>query len=271
MTSTGKPQPTDYDEFAEIYDAEYADYPAAAGDTAFYREVAVGVSGPVLEFACGTGRITCELAGAGIDVIGVDISEKMLARARRKVDELPAPHGTVRLHQGDMRSTRIASGLELAIIGFRSFMLLLDTVDQLATLENVRSQLDLRGRLVVSLFVPTLKRLMKYATAQPGEYRFFREFAHPNGVDRIVEHERVSCDELTQIGTHLLRHTTVDGLGQKLDVVERRLVLRWTTPSEMGHLAARAGFETEHIFADYRRTPFGAGSTEMIWVLRKPE
>jgi 2-polyprenyl-3-methyl-5-hydroxy-6-metoxy-1,4-benzoquinol methylase len=39
---------------------------------------------PVLELACGTGRITIPLAKEGFKVSGLDISESMLAEAKKK-------------------------------------------------------------------------------------------------------------------------------------------------------------------------------------------
>ena len=39
--------------------------------------------GPVLELGCGTGRVSLPLARAGVDLVGIDRSAPMLARARR--------------------------------------------------------------------------------------------------------------------------------------------------------------------------------------------
>jgi 2-polyprenyl-3-methyl-5-hydroxy-6-metoxy-1,4-benzoquinol methylase len=49
---------------------------------AFLAELAA--SGLVLELAIGTGRIALPLAERGIDVHGIDASEKMVARLRSK-------------------------------------------------------------------------------------------------------------------------------------------------------------------------------------------
>ena len=38
----------------------------------------------VLDAGCGTGRVAIELAARGIDVVGVDVDETMLAAARAK-------------------------------------------------------------------------------------------------------------------------------------------------------------------------------------------
>jgi 2-polyprenyl-3-methyl-5-hydroxy-6-metoxy-1,4-benzoquinol methylase len=42
----------------------------------------------VLDAGCGTGRVAIELAGRGIDVVGVDVDESMLATARRLAPQL---------------------------------------------------------------------------------------------------------------------------------------------------------------------------------------
>ena len=54
-----------------------------AGDVD-YERLARETSGPVLELACGTGRIALPLAERGLDVAGVDASDGMLAIAERK-------------------------------------------------------------------------------------------------------------------------------------------------------------------------------------------
>jgi len=48
----------------------------------FYVEMAHGRDGPVLDLACGTGRLTIPLARAGKQVTGGDLSPHMLQRAR---------------------------------------------------------------------------------------------------------------------------------------------------------------------------------------------
>jgi 2-polyprenyl-3-methyl-5-hydroxy-6-metoxy-1,4-benzoquinol methylase len=68
--------------FVEAYDAFYSSsLPNIAGDVAFYERVAREAGGPVLELACGTGRIALPLAKAGLHVTGVDQSEAMRTEA----------------------------------------------------------------------------------------------------------------------------------------------------------------------------------------------
>lgn len=55
-------------------------------DRCWRRRAARGLHGSVLDVACGTGDMMLELRRRGCDVTGVDISEEMLAIAKRKVE-----------------------------------------------------------------------------------------------------------------------------------------------------------------------------------------
>ena len=74
---------------ADEYDARY-ERRAAAGESVHGEAVFVMRFAPssVLDAGCGTGRVARELARRGIDVVGIDIDEDMLATARRKAPQL---------------------------------------------------------------------------------------------------------------------------------------------------------------------------------------
>jgi 2-polyprenyl-3-methyl-5-hydroxy-6-metoxy-1,4-benzoquinol methylase len=76
--------------FVRAYDAFYVGGAPIPGDVAFYERLAQETGGPVLELACGTGRIALALAEKGLDVTGVDISDGMLTVARHKAAGRPA-------------------------------------------------------------------------------------------------------------------------------------------------------------------------------------
>ena len=72
-----------YDEWnAEIDYAAWAD-----GIEGFFTKYAEGKVADVLDLACGTGRMTIELAKRGYDMIGVDRSPEMLDFARTAAEE----------------------------------------------------------------------------------------------------------------------------------------------------------------------------------------
>ncbi len=83
------------------YDAAWTKMAAAGepihGEVDLVLELAaehdLGESPTMFDAGCGTGRVAIELAARGIDVVGVDLDEAMLAEARAKDPGLRWTHG----------------------------------------------------------------------------------------------------------------------------------------------------------------------------------
>src|SRR5688500_6130287 len=94
----------------------YADpqnYDVLENDTgvAFYTALAQEAGGPVLELACGTGRVSIPIARLGFPVTGVDLVPGMLEQARRKSAGLP-----VRWVEGDGRAFDLGDQFRLIFL-----------------------------------------------------------------------------------------------------------------------------------------------------------
>lgn len=97
---------TFYDAIAEDYAAMFRDaLPAMPLDRATMAGFAelVGEGGEVADLGCGPGRVTAHLASLGLSVFGLDLSESMLAIARRENPGL-------RFEQGSMRHLDLPDG-----------------------------------------------------------------------------------------------------------------------------------------------------------------
>ena len=111
--------------------------------------------GPALEFAVGTGRIGVPLAAAGVSVSGVELSEPMIARLRRKVDEQTLP-----VVLGDMATATVPGQFSLVYLVFNTMSNLRTQAEQVQCFRNAARQLRTRGRFVIELWVPPLHRLV---------------------------------------------------------------------------------------------------------------
>ena len=104
----------------------------------FYINLARGSAGPVLDVACGTGRVLLHCLEAGVDIEGVDLFEPMLERLRRKA----ADRGLVpTLHQADMSQLALGRQFDLVMIPFNAVIHNMTQAAQLACFEGCRRHL----------------------------------------------------------------------------------------------------------------------------------
>jgi SAM-dependent methyltransferase len=127
----------------------------------------------LLEIGCGTGRVSGPLAAAGYRVVGIDINEGALRRAR---EQAPGPH-YICLDQRDVGSLR--DPFDAAIILWNSLGFASRSDDE-AMLADVRGILRSGGKLLLDLYHPT------WLAAQPIE----TTTADGVVVRRWVEHDQ---------------------------------------------------------------------------------
>jgi SAM-dependent methyltransferase len=125
---------------AELYDWECAHVARRTDqDVGYYTDLARRTGGPVLELACGTGRVTAPLAATGVAVVGLDVDAAMLAVARRRC---PA----VSLLRADMLRFRLRRRFPLVVVAYNGLQLV-DPAGQAEVLACVREHLAPDGIL----------------------------------------------------------------------------------------------------------------------------
>lgn len=252
-----------YDSFiAEYYDGS----PVVTGrtqDIAFYRQAAWELGDPVLELGCGTGRVTMAIAEAGYRVMGLDLSEKMLARAAAKRAALPREsRERVHLIQGDMTQFDLREKFRLIIIPFRPFQHLLETQQQLDCLTSARRHLRPGGHLIVDFFQTDPRRMHDTAFS---EEQLVGEYEMPGG-RRVRLTERVArFHRAKQSNDVEMIYAVTHPSGQQ----ERHtfaFTVRYFFRFEVEHLLARCGFLVAAVYGNFDRTPLIDTSPEMIYV-----
>jgi SAM-dependent methyltransferase len=247
--------------FVEAYDAFYPDAPAI---TDFYERLARESGGPVLELACGTGRFALALARRGLDVTGADISEGMLAVARRKAVSLPAVAAQrLTFACQDMSALALDRRFGFVFIPARSFQHLLTADLQKQTLAAVRRHLVAGGRLSLNLFDPRLDLLIDENAPVPK-----LSGIHPvTGRRYLGEMVQTRFDHLAQVRHDLWRYAELAENSAVLAEDWREMALRWTYRWELRHLLELCGFTMEAEYSDFAGSPPAYGK-ELIVITR---
>jgi SAM-dependent methyltransferase len=250
-----------YDTIARFYDAENAEM---TDDLMLYSEIADETGGPVLDIGCGTGRVMLHLAQEGLITVGVDRSEAMLERGRRKLAVMPDLKTRVTFVQGDALDAAFTHRFKLIIVPYNGFMHVSEQVDQLAALRHFASLLEDDGLLVLDL--PNAGEA--FGTQDDGSVVLERMFTEPESGHMVMQQSVSTLDRIAQ----QLHVTWIYDEISDTSAVQRTvapLVLRYVFCGEMNLLLKLTGLELVQMYGDYMRDPFVEGSPRMIVLARK--
>jgi SAM-dependent methyltransferase len=246
-----------FDAFARLYDWEHDRYLL---DVDVHLGFARRFGGPLLELACGTGRLLGPLAQSGFAVTGVDSSTAMLQRARDRIARLGVEATLV---EQRIESLDLPTQFRTIILGLDSFGLLIKRDDQLSALRAARAQATHDGRLILDVSNGNLRgsseppeellhdlTLPDPATGRPITKFILRRARPSEQLDELL----FFYDEQDERG--YLRRTSVE------------LRLRWFTRFELELLLQNAGWQVEELYGNYNMEPYGADSDRILIVAR---
>src|SRR5687768_628930 len=120
----------------------------------FYVRLAQEANGPVLELACGTGRILIPCLQSGVDIEGLDLFEPLLNRLRTKA---AAKGLSPKLHQADMSDFSLSRRFALVMIPFNAFIHNMTQETQIRCLQLCREHLLPGGTFAFDTFFSGLE------------------------------------------------------------------------------------------------------------------
>lgn len=241
-------------EDAELYDVILGEL---GFDRDFYLELARSCKGPVLEVACGTGRILLPCLMAGVDIDGLDLYPPMLEELRKKAAKLGC---NPRLYVSDMRDFTLPRRYELVFIAFNGFVHNLTTEDQLQTLRVCREHLQPGGVLVFNIYFPGLEII----AGKEGVPVLEGEVKHPVTGSPVRIYDTRSYNRVEQVQHSIMEIQELDPSGRVAAVHKSETYMRWTFKHEMGLLLRVAGFQNWQIYGDFDRRPLTSEKDQMI-------
>jgi SAM-dependent methyltransferase len=259
---------------------------------AFYSALARETGGPILEIACGTGRVSIPIARLGLAVTGLDLVPGMLERARRKAAGLPT-----RWVEGDARTFDLGEQFRLVFLTGNAFQMFLTRADQEALLARVRVHLHEEGLFAFETRNPRWTNLTPPDQVEHGEGLFAflesrtEEEEGQSYTDSSGHEVRVSRTQVYDHVAQVLHWTTYRRWGpasanppprgestlrstrKRVALQEQtkitRIAVRFTFPQELAALLHYNGFNLIRQYGDWNLEPLSAGSPSIICVCRR--
>jgi SAM-dependent methyltransferase len=234
------------------YDAFNQPY---ADDLKFLLAEAKKARGPVLELACGTGRLTIPLKKAGVDVTGLDLAAPMLAQARAKA---AASGVKINFLRGDARKFRLGKRFKLIFMAFNSMQHLGRREDIEGLFACVRRHLAPGGRFLFDVFNPNPHCLVR----DTDELLPVAYYPDPAGGGKMLVNEQYSYDRAAQV-SRLTWHYRREKDGKTL---KKSLNLRCFYPEELLALVHYNGFKVLARYGDFERGPFTGEAMKQVLI-----
>jgi SAM-dependent methyltransferase len=235
------------DRIADVYDSLHPGELLDTASTVGFLAARAG-AGPVLELAIGTGRVALPLVARGLELHGIDASEKMVSKLRAKDGGRDLP-----VAMGDFKDVPVEGRFSLIYLTFNTIYALTTQDDQVTCFQNVAEHLTDDGVFVLDAFVPDVARFDRNQRTQVNEIELDRVFMD------VSRHDPVSQTVTSQ-------HLIVGTGGVEMYPVH----IRYIWPSEFDLMARLAGLELKERFAGYREQPFTSSSGAHVSVYGRP-
>lgn len=246
----------DYDLIAPFYDIEHAHFDE---DLNLYANFAELCGSPLLELACGSGRLLVPLAREGYKLTGVDNSASMLNLAQHALEQAEVV-AQCTLVQENMSRLHLGQKFRLAFIALGSFGHVCTRREQRQTLAVVRDHLTPGGRFILDISNADVR----YMEQLSGQMLHQGTWKRDDGT--LLSHFVSPASSLTK---HMLELTHFYDEHQQGEAVRRTVTtthLYLFEKNEVELLLEEAGFGITDVYGDYELSPFEHDSPRMIFI-----
>lgn len=216
---------------------------------------------PVLDVACGTGRLLLDYLQEGVDIDGVDISPEMIAHCRHKAVQAGL---SPNLYVQAMQSLNLPRQYQTIIVPSSSFLHVTDVGDALQALGRFLAHLKPGGTLAMSLRV---------FTPAPDDEVWALDGEAVRPLDKALVRRWFRCSY--DVPNRLQNTEDCFEIIKDGEVIESELIvaspsLTWYAVPEALRLLETAGFVNVHAHSDFKFEPAADDDTSYIVLGQKP-
>ncbi|MFT9849311.1 class I SAM-dependent methyltransferase [Aneurinibacillus sp. REN35] len=195
-------------------------------------------SGRVLDFCCGDGRHSRALAQHGYEVVGFDLSEYLLAEAKKKTQQ-----ENITYYRYDMREIPFEDEFDVLFNLFTSFGYFEQDADNIKVLQRMSQALKPTGHLVIDYLNPLYI-----------EENLVPESTREAEGKQIVERRKIE-------NGFVIKEITITEGGTTRQFFER---VRLYHREEMKSMLESVGIDVTEVYGDYDFRPYSKDGKRMI-------
>ena len=222
-------------------------------DIPFYEHWAKQTNGPILELACGTGRVATHLIKSGFNYSGLDLSSVF-------IDHCKSKRFNGKFITGDMRHFNLGQKFDLIFIPFNSFLHLYKEDEMTQCLKSIQNHLSDNGKFLLDIFVPNPEFLYR----DPDKKYEEMTIIHPNGGECTVWQKNQYKEETEINHIHWFFNR---GNIEPMD--EYDFDMRMIYPDTMDRVLSDSDFTIEEKWGDYDGEPFNETSLLQLYICSK--
>ncbi|MBY7144916.1 class I SAM-dependent methyltransferase [Virgibacillus sp. NKC19-3] len=242
----------------ELYDATNA---LKDVEAEFFSDLAFQYGGPILDVACGTGRLTIPLAEQGYDITGVDITPEMLKTAKKKSERLGLRINWI---EADVKQLKLERKYQIIFTTGNAFQGFTTRESQEGLLQFVHNHLDSDGVFAFETRNPVLSRLLNNQNIEEQ-----RENKVNEGGKRITHTWKHHYDSIKQLEHYKQTYQIWANEHEVEETIHTRIAIRYVFPQELEMLLYYNGFVLDNVYGNFDRSPLQAESPLMVCICRK--
>ena len=242
-----------------FYDGRHYDlrYSYLVEDIPFLLRQIERYGGPVLELACGTGRIAIPAALKGIAVVGMDFMESMLAVGKRKAQ---AQGANVEWVNADCCDFSLGRKFSVIIFPFNSLSHITERKRIEQCFSCVQYHLKEDGVFILDYLNPKMELLLRDSLVRyPAS-----EYNDPDGKGKVVLTVSTNYDAAKQVNNVTWHYS----IGNTSEEIDEELPMRIYFPQELDSLLEYNGFKILYKYGDYDESPLVSSSPKQLFICK---